>query len=104
MCSSFKNERIILQEQQKLFRNYVSTSAKRFADFATYYVMNHPIVIIAARSDTAFCAVIYLRKQESGATCVYEAGRVECTVLYSYVLIAIVSPSRRWQVTDTGNI
>lgn len=58
--------------------------------------MNHPIVIIAARSDTAFCAVIYLRKQGSGATCVYEADRVECTVLYSHVLIAAtVSPSRR---------
>jgi len=40
-------------------------------------MMTHPIVIIAARSDTAFCAVIYLkRKQESGATCVYKTGRV----------------------------
>lgn len=99
-------------------KNYfVSISAERFTDFAftdfaDYYefsvffksdnrvcpriMMNHPSVIIAARSDTAFCAVIYQRKQGSGATCVYEAGRVECTVLYSYVLIAaIVSPSRR---------
>lgn len=40
-------------------------------------MMNHPIVIIVARSDMAFCAVIYLRKQGSGATCVYEMGRVE---------------------------
>jgi len=39
-------------------------------------MMTHPIVIIAARSDTAFCVVIYLRKQESGATCVYKTGRV----------------------------
>lgn len=43
--------------------------------------MNHSIVIIAARSDTTFCAVIYLRKQESGAICVC-TKRVASSVPY----------------------
>lgn len=58
-------------------------------------VMNQPVIIIKLRSDTPFCAVVYLRKQGSGATRVYEAGASALHIIHIAVLIAADSSSRR---------